>query len=1232
MDLGVGVLGPLVVSAGGTPVDIGGARQRRLMAALVLHRGTVVSTDGLAEIVFEGRPTERASTTLRSYVARLRRALSGAGLAGDGIVRTEAPGYRLDVGPGQVDAERFLIAAGNGRDLLRAGDAPGAVSVLRDALALWRGTAYEEFVFEDWAAVEVARMEEERVVAGELLAEAMLACGLADEVVAQLRTLIAEYPLRERPRAHLMLALVRAGRQAEALRAFQDFRRELGEIALDPSGELVALDRGIVAQDPALLLPAPPGRALRGYRIGERLGEGRHGVVYRGVQPGVGRDVAVKTIRPALADDPEFVARFDSEAQLVSRLEHPHIVPLYDFWREPGGAFMVMRLLSSDLTSVLDAGPMTIEDSASLIGQLGAAISHAHRSGVVHGDIRASNVLVDDERNSYLSDFGLSFLAGTSAGSDWSSGYEAPEQAHGEPVTEATDQFAFAVLASHVLTGRLPFGARGISSGQDEIPSLHLHRPSIESAVDDILRRATAWDPARRFVSISDLVDALLPALGGTIPRRPATTAPRNPFLGLRAYSEADAPLFFGRGEVVAELVDRVSDDSFPCVALIGASGSGKSSLVRAGLLPALRGLDAATGDERFIVSMTPGDDPFAGVVAGLREIAIDEPVVSRSQSEDDWLLSIFDGVVGDGATVLFIDQLEELFTLAEPRDRDAFITGLVTLLEEKPSVRLVTTLRADFYDRPLRYHRFGRLVSGGAVSIVGLSAAELDQAVRGPAYAVGVDVEPALSTELVSDVIDQPAALPLLQYTLTELFERRSGSVMALADYAAIGGVDGAIARRADELLASFDIADRSMVRALFLRLVAIDADGTPVRRRVRRSDVEVPSADPKAMRRVVEGFGDARLLTFDRDRDTREPTIELAHESLILGWPTLARWVDEAGEGLLTQTRLGEAADAWDRGDRDDSELYRGARLEAAEAWSSTHRAELSTSESDFVAASVALRDAEHAEEAARLESERQTNRRLRRRLVVVGVVLVFALLAGVIALAQRNSARDSRAVADAESLRALDAAEQALDERRRADEEAAEARSQADRANANADAADAERSRADENADTARARSFAASSLVARPDDAQLALLLAIEAARVGSEDSRDPVRDALLTGLLGNRELLSVPNAGNDIAHFSPDGAQFVTLSDDPLYLDVYDVATRTRVQRLGPHVVSPGDAVFGPPDGVTVLSTAAAMSNNGETAFNLWDVATGERLWAVGPGTAIFPAFSNDGSL
>ena len=508
----------------------------------------------------------------------------------------------------------------------------------------------------------------------------------------------------------------------------------------------------------------------------------------------------------------------------------------------------------------------------------------AHRAGVVHGDIKPTNVLVD-ANGVYLADFGVATLVDSTSSdraASPSSGFESPEVLAGKPVSPASDQFALAVLFFQLLTGTLPFGTRSIATVHDRSPAVHVQRPTVPFTVDEVLWRAMAWQPDERFATLEAFVAGFLAALEGREASAPERAREiTNPYKGLEAFTEADQANFHGRRAVVGELVAQISlsGRNGRFVVAVGASGSGKSSVVRAGLVPRLRS-GALDGSERWLyATMVPGSDPFAALHRALRPVAAAAPPEPDAGDDgDERFRRIIRDAVPDGQPLLLvIDQLEELFTLVSDEDvRRPFLDGLVDVVNDEGSaVRVAATLRADFLDRPLRYAEFGQLVKNGAVTIVGMSASEIAEAVTEPAASIGVEVEPALVTELVADVVDQPASLPLLQFTLTELFERSSAGerpVMTLAGYRNLGGVEAAVALRAEAAVAFLPTADRDLARRVFLRLVSVDDDNTVSRRRAGRAQLLGLSADAQEVDRLLDRFGAARLLTFDHDADTRE------------------------------------------------------------------------------------------------------------------------------------------------------------------------------------------------------------------------------------------------------------------------------------------------------------------------------------------------------------------------
>jgi DNA-binding CsgD family transcriptional regulator/WD40 repeat protein len=475
--------------------------------------------------------------------------------------------------------------------------------------------------------------------------------------------------------------------------------------------------------------------------------------------------------------------------------------------------------------------------------------------------------------------------------------------------------------------------------------------------------------------------DGLLTDTDG-VPRRSAT---RNPYHGLRAFDEADAPDFFGRERLVARLLELMStagaDHRF--VTVVGPSGCGKSSLLRAGLLPALR-RGALEGSERWrIATVVPGAEPL-----------------------ERWKLAINGHATSQDDVLVVIDQFEELYTLTEPGPRDEFVSSLVDDTRADARLRVVTALRVDFLDRPLDDPRLAPMLEDGTVLVPPLTPGELDSVIVGPAQHAGVRLAAGLAALIATDVRDQPGMLPLLQYALTETFDRSDGGILTIDAYLQTGGVSGAVSRRAEQLYREGDEQEQAATQRLFTRLV-VPGDATEdTGRRARLA--ELP--DESEIATVLARFGAARLLTFDRDPRTGVPTIELAHEAIIREWSRLQGWLDADREGRRLHQDLTVRATAWADAEEDEGDLYRGGRLLLTEQWASEHQGVMSPTERRFLDASIAHRRADE-------DRRRRSARRTKRALLLVAVIAVLALVAGALAWTQQRRASSAAHSADRE-----------------------------------------------------------------------------------------------------------------------------------------------------------------------------------------------------------------------
>ena len=1014
-DIQILVLGA-ITARNGTDLSLGGPAPQRILAMLAQAGGGVVTLDRLADATWpDGIDHGRAEKNLHTYVSRLR---SRFGELGDQVIETRSGGYALGVPLNSVDSHRFEQYARAGFTAADLGQLAAALEDLDRSLKLWTDPPFGPFADEQWARSEVERLRElsRRVV--ETRSETLLRLGRVRDALDSIELTLRDDPYREGPRRIHMLALHRSGRTVDALRSFQEFRRQLiDDVGTTPSSDLLELDRRIASGDEPRTQQELE-VSVRGYLIHELIGSGTFAEVFRGTQPVLNRPVAVKAIRRDLANLPEFIRAFESEASLVARLEHPHIVPLYDYWREPDKAFLVMRWLPGGTLDDVEQHSWSLSDSVRLVTQIGSALSTAHRSGVVHRDVKAANILLDTDGNFFLSDFGIAVDASDPEGLSHSEPLVSPGTPT-DPGLDATSPLTDQYMLANTVQ-RMLFAGDGSLTIEPATPH------EVLDAVRNVLKRATSPNQLERFDNVAGFCRAYHDATNldsgefelaePKVSREPTggLAGTDDPYVGLRAFEEHNHDVFHGRERLTAELLDRLESGD-PALVVVGASGSGKSSVVRAGLLPALRRGDLVDSDRWFITAMTPGSHPFEALESALLRVAVNPPneLLGILKADDRGIIRASRRIGADSneTVLLLIDQFEEVFTLCEDESRRRlFLDGLHAALAEPSSpLRVVFTLRADFYDHPLRYPGFAEIVRDYGITVTPLAPDELERSIVTPAEQAGVEFERGLVGEILAAVASQPGGLPLLQHALSELFSRRDGDRLTRASYAEIGGIEGAIARSAESLYEQSNDEERRVIESLFSRLVTLGEGTEDTRRRVLRSEL----SDEPMMDSVIEAFVSARLITVDRDLSTRGHTLEVAHEAVIRAWPRLRQLLDENRVEFRAHRLLSSSSNEWKRGGELATDLYRGARLEAVEGWLDDGP-ELNASERDFIAASTAERIRLEELEQERLEHSERQNKRLRSLLSTVGVIAVLLLVAGAIALQQRSRANSEAAAA--------------------------------------------------------------------------------------------------------------------------------------------------------------------------------------------------------------------------
>ncbi|WP_345203414.1 BTAD domain-containing putative transcriptional regulator [Fodinibacter luteus] len=974
------VLGPLRVEGSRGTIEIRGAKERLLLARLVAAGGRLVPTSELVDTLWGEEPPASAAKSLQTFVLRARNALEPDRAGTPTLLLTEGPGYRLALDPSQVDAERFARLARIGERALADGRPEHAAATLTEALALWRGPAYAGFEGAAFAAAEARRLDELRLGATEERIAAELALGRASAAVPELERLVGEHPMRERLWEMLVTALYRAGRQGDALGAYERARSVLAdELGVDPGPGLRAVHARVLAHDPTLgsptvraALPAElrPARALVGRD--EELGRlrqawqaavrGRPGtVVVRGPEGGGGTALAA-----ALAAE---VAREGAVVRYRSEATHTHDsgrpvasggvgaltpeVPDVTTGAEPLNGIPV--LLVSDHTEADVPATLTVR----LTGHLGSVPAGA--------EVVELRPLSPHEVRQVVADY--------------------------VPAEDATR----VAQEVHARTGGWPGAVH--EAAVDVARARAVQRVEVAAATTG----STSAELASARAELTDSVARLRDTTSDAEPPDPRVC----PWRGLASYDVDDARWFAGRERLVAELVARLAGSRL--LALVGASGSGKSSALRAGLLAALAA-DVLPGSGGWrVVTLRPGAHP-------MRELAR-RSLGPTGRDEVADLLTHLVTASGEqeGRTVVAVDQFEEVWTVcADHGERTQFLDTLTELATDpRSSVSVVLAVRADFMGELADHDALRALVNDGTVLVGPMTPAEVRRAVERPAASARLVLDDGLADTVVSDAGDEPGLLPLLSTAMAQLWERRDGSALTYSAYVGLGGLSGAIATLAEETFAGLSPTQQAATRLLLLRLTGTGDGAGVTRRRVPLGEVE--SLPHSGIRQVVEELAAARLLTVS------DGHVEVAHEALFREWPRLRTWLVEDAAGRAVQRRLAVAAAEWDAEGREPSGLWTGTRLASGLEVAETRPDELTPVEHDFLTAGRDVLDAEQRETQERAASTARQNRRLRWLVAGIGAVLVVALVAGLLAWRSQQEAQAATVSAEAKRLAA-------------------------------------------------------------------------------------------------------------------------------------------------------------------------------------------------------------------
>ena len=784
------------------------------------------------------------------------------------------------------------------------------------------------------------------------------------------------------------------------------------------------------------------------YEVLGLIGSGSFADVLRAWDEALASHVAIKVLNAEASANELARDRFVEEGKLLRRVHSPNVLGVHDLGElDDGRPYLVVDLAEGgtldDRIDPLDGQPIDADSVRRIADALASGLEAMHAAGVIHRDIKPENLLIDSSRSELapsteadtmlggvfdvnerlvIGDLGLAKDLSSRGSSPsvigGSARYQAPEQLRADGVLgPPTDLYAASSVLWRLLTGEVA------PEPHDVADDLTVFRPGWQG----FFQRAMAIDPDERFASAaawrSAVLDQLeLEPLAVADGDRVLAMSRACPYKGLAAFQPEDADVFFGREDLVDELLRRLQANRVLVVA--GPSGSGKSSAVRAGLLPALRTGALPGSDQWHYELFTPGAEPFEELHYRLTRTIDGRPPLSAAQLAADprqarRLLDQAaspDGDQGAGkAWLIHIDQFEEVFTQPDdPEVAKAFVEALSAMVDPIDSrLRLVLAVRADFYSRCAQVSWLAQRITENQVLVGPMSTENMRRAIEEPARRHGLRFEPGLVEAVLDEGGRSAGSLPLISHAMVETWARRDGNVLTVQGFRDAGGVGGAIAQSADTLFeVTFDDAQQRAAKRLLLRLITPGEGTADTRRRLPFDELE-RDGEPEVMASVVSEFVSARLLAVD------DKTVEIAHEALIGGWPRLRDWIDGERANLRFRHRIGRAATEWETSDRDPDLLWRGTPLATALDWAADHGHSLDRLERDFIDSSEAARV---AEESRRAERQARSQRNRRRATAALAALTLASVLASIVAFVAFRRADNSTQVAERQFANAL------------------------------------------------------------------------------------------------------------------------------------------------------------------------------------------------------------------